>query len=106
MLDGSTNRVSPLTPVRHFIAKRKLPSQYNQCESALQASHVECVDVSGGSSCDGGAKLELVVVSAQFQGLPLLKRHRLVNDALAEFMSQIHAVTIKAWTPEQFQEKQ
>mmetsp|Transcript_15236 Transcript_15236/g.28923 ORF Transcript_15236/g.28923 Transcript_15236/m.28923 type:complete len:89 (-) Transcript_15236:58-324(-) len=75
-----------------------------KCESSLEATHVECVDFSD-DHCDG-AKLELVVVSAVFQGLPLLKRHRKVNEVLADFMPQIHALTIKAWTPEQYQEKE
>lgn len=75
-----------------------------QCESTLEATFVECVDVSGGG-CEG-AKLELIVVSPKFAGMPLLKRHRAVNDALAEFMPQIHALTMKTWTPEQYQEKQ
>lgn len=74
-----------------------------QCTSALDATHVECLDVSGGT-CEG-AKLELIVVSEVFQGLPLLKRHRKVNEALADLMPQIHAVTIKAWTPGQWEQK-
>jgi stress-induced morphogen len=70
----------------------------------LQAAFVECNDNSDGS-CGGGAKLELVVVSEKFEGLALLKRHRLVNDCLAEFMPQIHAITMKTWTPQQYESK-
>jgi stress-induced morphogen len=70
----------------------------------LQAAHVECNDVSDGS-CGGGAKLELIVVTEKFEGLPLLKRHRLVNDCLAEYMPQIHAITMKTWTPKQYESK-
>lgn len=70
----------------------------------MAATYVSCLDVSDGQ-CDGGAKLELIVASPQFQGLPLLKRHRKVNEALAEFMPKIHALTIKAWTPEQYEQK-
>ena len=62
---------------------------------------MECEDVSGNNSCDGGAKLELLVVSSQFEGKPPLARHRLVNAALNEFMNSIHAISIKAWTPAQ-----
>ena len=75
-----------------------------QCESTFEATHVECIDVSDGN-CQG-AKLELVVVSDKFAGMPLLKRHRAVNEALAEFMPAIHALSMKTWTPEQHQEKQ
>jgi len=70
----------------------------------LEATHVECIDFSD-DHCDG-AKLELLVVTSQFHGLTLLKRHRKVNEVLVDFMPQIHALTIKAWTPEQYQEKQ
>jgi stress-induced morphogen len=75
-----------------------------QCLTELQAAFVECKDLTDGS-CGGGAKLELVVVSAKFEGLALLKRHRLVNDCLAEFMPQIHAITMKTWTPQQYESK-
>jgi acid stress-induced BolA-like protein IbaG/YrbA len=64
---------------------------------------VECIDFSD-ANCDG-AKLELTVVSAQFEGKPPLARHRLVNAALAEIMGEIHALTIKAWTPAQYESK-
>mmetsp|Transcript_4630 Transcript_4630/g.6427 ORF Transcript_4630/g.6427 Transcript_4630/m.6427 type:complete len:88 (-) Transcript_4630:166-429(-) len=70
----------------------------------FEATFVECIDFSDGQ-CDGGAKLELKVVSAKFEGVPLLKRHRLVNSCLANEMDQIHALTIKAWTPAQYEKK-
>jgi BolA protein len=66
---------------------------------------VDCIDTTGGHSCDGGYKLDVVVVSESFVGVPLLKRHRLVNEALADLMPRIHALTIKAWTPEQYEQK-
>ena len=75
-------------------------------KSELDAVHVECTDISGGSSCDGGHKLELIVVSPKFEGVSLLKRHRMVNDALAgDIMDKIHALTMKTWTPEQYESK-
>lgn len=45
----------------------------------------------------------VLVVSSQFEGLPLIKRHRLVNEALKEELSRcIHALAIQAKTPEQW----
>ena len=45
----------------------------------------------------------VLVVSSQFDGLPLIKRHRLVNEALKEELSScIHALAIQAKTPEQW----
>ena len=52
--------------------------------------------------CDGGAKLEVLVVSDAFDKLPPLKRHRMVNDCLKELMPQIHALSLKTYTPEQY----
>ena len=75
-----------------------------QIQSQLHAQHVECVDVSD-NGCDGGAKLELLVVSSLFEGKTPLARHRLVNTAVSELMDGIHALTIQAWTPAQYEAK-
>ncbi len=75
----------------------------HQLLSELKAGYVECVDVSS-ESCTG-AKLELIIVSKQFDGLQLLHRHRLVHAAVEEYKNQIHALTIKAWTPDQYEEQ-
>ena len=68
----------------------------------LKADYVEVVDNSD-EGCNG-AKLALIVVSSQFEGLGLLKRHQKVNELLdAELKSgRIHAVTMKTWTPGQY----
>jgi len=63
--------------------------------------------------CSGGAKLEVLVVSDAFDKLPLLKRHRMVNDSLMKskdndndnLMDQIHALQLKTWTPAQYESK-
>jgi len=69
-------------------------------------THVECVVITG-SGCDGGAKVEIVVVSTKFEKLPLLKRHRLVNEVFAEELKNesIHALSVKAYTPAQYESK-
>jgi stress-induced morphogen len=77
-----------------------------QCWTEFNADHVECVDLNAdGADCDGNAKLELVVVSSQFEGTSLLQRHRKVNAALTEFMPKIHALSMKTWTPAQYESK-
>lgn len=78
-----------------------------QIQLQLHVEHVECLDVSD-NACDAGAKLELVVVSSQFQGKPPLARHRMVHAAISDLMEEdgiIHAMTIQAWTPEQYSAK-
>jgi acid stress-induced BolA-like protein IbaG/YrbA len=47
---------------------------------------------------------EAIVVSKEFSGLMKIKRHRLIYQALGDHMIQdIHALTIKAYTPEEYQ---
>lgn len=53
-----------------------------------------------------GASFEVEIVSEQFVGKRLLERHRMVNGALVEEMKDIHALSIKALTPEQQLKKQ
>ena len=52
------------------LAACQLYDTYVQCTTDLEAVHVDIVDFSD-DQCSG-AKLELIVVSPQFEGLPLL----------------------------------
>ncbi|XP_028327072.1 bolA-like protein 1 [Gouania willdenowi] len=46
----------------------------------------------------------VLVVSGRFEGLSLLQRHRLVNEALREELSgRVHALAIQAKTPQQWE---
>ena len=64
-------------------------------ESARHAGHE-------GAKAGGGHYL-LTIVSHQFIGKSALARHRLVYDALREMMHKnIHALSVKAYTPEEF----
>lgn len=72
-----------------------------QSSALAPLQHISCDDVSGGC----GAKFDLVVVSTLFEGKPLLARHREVQTILAEEMKSIHALTIKALTPAQYEAK-
>lgn len=66
---------------------------------------LECNIVDHSDGC--GAKLELTIVSDAFVGIPLLKRHREVQNHLKErgLFEEIHALQIKAWTGEQWEKK-
>lgn len=59
------------------------------------AGSVEIIDTSGGC----GSMFEVVVVSEKFTGVSRIERHRLVNAAVADLGSSIHALSIKAQTP-------
>ncbi|CAN0047442.1 unnamed protein product [Lampetra planeri] len=71
-------------------------------EKELDASYVEVDDISP-TMC--GASFKVLVVSAKFEGKPLLQRHRLVNAALVEELKEIHAFQQKTLTPEQWQKE-
>lgn len=52
----------------------------------------------------GGGHYQLSITSASFAGKPTIARHRMIYDALGEMMQQqIHALSIKAQTPEENQ---
>jgi len=64
-------------------------------ESHLHAGHA-------GARPGGETHFRLTVVSDQFIGLSLVKRHRLINEALAEeLQGPIHALAIKALSPDE-----
>ncbi|XP_075999810.1 bolA-like protein 2 [Genypterus blacodes] len=68
----------------------------------LAAEHVEVEDMTQ-SRC--AASFKVLIVSSQFAGKPLLQRHRLVNNCLAEELKEIHAFEQKTLTPEQWEEQ-
>ena len=54
-----------------------------------------------------GRHFEAKVISDQFEGKSLLQRHRMVNAAVEKQISsdELHALSIKAYTPQQADEK-
>lgn len=71
------------------------PSYLNiQDDSALHAGH---------AGNTGGGHYTVVIVSEKFTGLSLIKRHRLVYDAVGGLMDQaIHALSIQAKTSAEY----
>ncbi len=50
--------------------------------------------------------LAATVVSPAFEGLPLVQQHQLVYDALDEHMTtDIHALELSTYTPEEYDER-
>jgi BolA protein len=46
----------------------------------------------------------MTLVSPNFEGMSLIERHQLVYKALDEYMhGEIHALTMKTYTPEEHQ---
>jgi BolA protein len=75
--------------------------------AALAPARLEIVDESHkhaghAGARSGGGHFKLTIVSNVFDGKGLLQRHRMVYDALGSAMqTDIHALTIKALTPEE-----
>ena len=56
---------------------------------------------------DDGTHFEAIIVSDSFVNQSMIKQHQLVYKALGEMMKQeIHALSIKTYTPEQWKEFQ
>ncbi|KAK2852061.1 hypothetical protein Q5P01_008337 [Channa striata] len=68
----------------------------------LAAVHVDVEDTSP-NRC--AASFKVLVVSSQFEGKPLLQRHRMVNTCLSEELKEIHAFEQKTLTPEQWEKQ-
>ncbi|MCP1291041.1 MULTISPECIES: BolA family transcriptional regulator [Chromobacterium] len=65
-----------------------------QDDSALHAGHA--------GARDGGGHYTLTIVSARFQGLSRVHRHRLIYETLGDLMqTKVHALAIRAFTPEE-----
>jgi BolA protein len=65
-----------------------------QDDSALHAGH---------AGNTGGSHYTVTIVSEAFNGLSLIKRHRLVYEAVGDLMiNDIHALSIKAKTPAEY----
>ncbi|KAJ3641492.1 hypothetical protein Zmor_027999 [Zophobas morio] len=86
-----------VAPVEASI-RQKLTSQ-------LQTTHLEIINESYMHNVPKNSEthFKVVVVSNKFADLPLIKRHRLVNDILKqELNSGVHALSIIAKTPDQW----
>lgn len=59
------------------------------------------VDVSGGC----GSMYRVEVVSPQFDGMNMVKQHRLVQSVLAAEIADMHGLTITTMTPAQYKER-
>ena len=82
----------------YFTLTDKLSAQYLNVgdESTPHVAHSEAKKSKGGH-------YNVTIVSEQFNGKNLLKRHRLVYDILKEeFKEKIHALSVRAYTPDEW----
>ena len=65
-------------------------------ESHLHAGHA--------GAASGGGHFKITIVAPEFAGLNLVARHRTIYKALDQYMpEEIHALTISALTPAEYQ---
>lgn len=71
--------------------------------AALPGARVQVEDTVG-----DGHHFQAIVVAEQFQGLPLIKQHRLVNEALKAYLQdgRLHALALRTFTPAQWEQLQ
>jgi len=93
-------------PITLQTAKQRIEQKVKEATGAL---HLEVIDESDKHAGHAGAILGkghfvLRVVSERFQGVSLLDRNRMIYGILtAEMESDIHALTIKAMTPSEWE---
>ncbi len=75
---------------------------------AFAPRHLEIRDEShrhaghAGAHPDGESHFRVIIVSEAFSGKPLVQRHRMVNEALAELLRErVHALAITARAPDE-----
>ena len=85
---------------------------YKMLNEQFCPQHLEIIDDSsqhaGHREAQGseGTHFSVLIVSDIFLGKSLLQRHRLIYESLESAMKDsIHALAIKAYTPEEFQKK-
>ena len=76
--------------------------------AALSPEQLDIIDEShlhaGHPGARGGGHFNVTIVSESFKSESLLARHRMVYDALGDAMkTDIHALSIKAQTPEELE---
>lgn len=68
----------------------------------IDEARVEVLDMTG-----DGDHFRVVVISESFEGLPMVKQHQLVYDALGDSMDEdIHALGLKTYTPDEWEQVQ
>lgn len=74
---------------------------------SLSPTHLEVVNDSGHHNVPDGSEshFKVVLVSDRFEGLPMLRRHRMVYGILAdELAGSVHALALHTYTEAQWRE--
>lgn len=68
--------------------------------SSFSPTHIEVIDV---SNCSCGYMFNVVIVSEAFTNRKILERQRLVNESIGEIYDKIHSVSMKCYTPSEYE---
>lgn len=82
----------------------------DRLRQTLSPTYLELIDASaahaGHAQAGGAGHFYLTIVSPVFAGKNLVQRHQMVYQALSELMAgHIHALSIRAYTPEEYSTK-
>lgn len=74
-------------------------------EGEFEIDHLQVENESHMHNVAPGAEshFKVTIVSQSFNDLMLIKRHRMVNQALRQEMQQIHALALHTLTPQEWQ---
>ena len=78
----------------------------NNLSNNILCNHLEIIDESPNHGGYSGtvSHVKIIVVSDDFEGLSLIKRHQLVYKALDNLVKEIHAISIVSKTVSQWTE--
>ena len=78
-----------------------------QLEAKFSPTHLDVENESHMHNVAPGSEshFKVTIVTEQFDGLMLIKRHRAVNEVLKEILGQIHALALHTMTPSEWFEK-
>lgn len=75
-----------------------------EIKALIEAGLTDCTAIIDGEGCN----LAATVISPDFEGMSMVKEHqavyKLVNEHIAS--GALHALTIKAYTPEEWEQRQ
>ncbi|MDH5393717.1 MAG: BolA/IbaG family iron-sulfur metabolism protein [Gammaproteobacteria bacterium] len=79
----------------------------SKIQQALEPLHLEVENESHMHNVAEGSEshFKILVVSEQFDGQMLIKRHRLINQILQQELQQIHAMALHTMTPDEWAKK-
>jgi acid stress-induced BolA-like protein IbaG/YrbA len=97
------NALGSASPARYFLFVTAGPTIRERVAERLRreipGARVDVVDLTGTDD-----HLEARVVSAAFEGKTPVERHRMIYAPLRDWIDDdtVHALAVKAWTPEQY----